>query len=141
MARQKHYEQGPGQTNEETTDAAAEAGSDHNESLGQRPAADGTANPDTDDQAAIESLQRTSDATAKLVTAGQTTTTTPDSVTGQTADTSGGPGELDKMTAEERLEKVRGWAKGKRLGGPMSADWQELDQILGSPAAGEARRP
>lgn len=140
MAKQKSYENGPGQTNQETTDAAAEGGSDHNEAVAQRPG-DGTqSSGEQNDQAAIETLQRQGDAMASLTTQGETTTTTPDSVTGQSAETQS-VGELDQQSAEQRLEKVRGWASQNRLGGPSSATWEELDQILKTDAAGEARRP
>jgi hypothetical protein len=134
MSRKKEYEFG-------TTDAER-ANQDHNEALAQRPDGSATDASATDDQAAIEALQRSSAQAEQNVTAGQTTTTTPDSLTGASGETaSAGPGELDQMSAEDRLDKVRGWARGKRLGGPMSADWEELDQILQSDAAGEARRP
>ncbi len=143
MSRKKDYDLGPGQTNAETSDAAAEGGSDHNEALAQRPGdgSEGSNNPD--DQAALEQLKRTSQTMEAQTLAGQTTTTTPDSVAGGagTASTSTSPGDLDKLTAEERIERVRGWAKTKRTQPPMSADWQELEQILGSRDASAVRRP
>ncbi len=95
----------------------------------------------TDDQAALERLKTQAAAAETQVLQGQTTTTTPDSVTGERAETSDGPGELDKLTVEERLERVRGWAKNRRTNPPMSADWSDLDAILGSRDAGAVRRP
>jgi len=141
MAKKKDFELGPGETNQETSDAAAEGGSDHNEALAQRPAGGEPTSGNQDDQAAIETLQRNSATMEALTTAGTTTTTTPDSVSGETAQVSDEPGSIDQMSAEERLEKVRGWAKNKRTSPPMSADWQDLDQILTSGNAGTVRRP
>ena len=140
MGKQKHFDQGPGLTNSETTDAAAEAGADHNEAIAQRPGDGSDTSGEQSDQAAIETLQRQSDASAHLVMQGQTTTTTPDSVTGESAETQS-VGDLDQQSAEQRLEKVRGWASQNRLGGPSSATWEELDQILKSGDANVARRP
>ena len=141
MGRKKDYELGPGETNAETSDAAAEGGNDHNEALAQRPGDGSEGSGQQDDQAALEQLKRQSEAMETLTTQGQTTTTTPDSVEGDSADVSDEPGAIDALTAEQRLEKVRGWAKGKRTQSVMSADWQELNEILGSSSAGEVRRP
>lgn len=138
MAKKKDYELGPGETNQETTDQAAEGGSDHNEALAQRPG-DGSLGSDdpSQDQAALEALQRQAQQNERLVLQGSTTTTTPDSQTGSSASDQEGPGPLDQQSAEERLEKVRGWAKGRATQPAMSADYQELDNILN----GEIRRP
>lgn len=135
----KDYEYGPGETNPETTDAAAEGGADHNEALAQRPG-DGTTQAEpgsAEDQAAIEALQRQARTAESVVLTGATTTTTPDSQRGSSSGDQDGPGPLDRQSAEERLEKVRGWAKGRRTQPAMSADYQELDEILN----GEIRRP
>ena len=123
-------------TNPETDDQAAES-NPHNEAVAQRPA------PDS------EQLVEQSQAATTRLKSGESTTTTPDSVTGDTAATQG-PGELDTQSPDERLRKLRGWAKQVKLGGPMSADWETFDQLVGDDDAdpgsmpsgvGEARRP
>ncbi len=142
----KLFDHGPGETNQETTDAAAHAGSDHNEALAQRPKAD-----DKSEAAEAWRLRHQSEAIGKTLTQGQTTTTTPDSVRGD-APEGRSIGELDARGPQERIEQIRGWGKQVRLGGPRQADWEKFDELTGSddhdpaspapvPKSGEDRRP
>ncbi len=72
---------------------------------------------------------------------GATTTTTTDSLKNQGAVETKSPGELDKRSPEERLEQVRGWKKKIAPRQPHSADWEELDEIVGQGDIAAARRP
>lgn len=122
----KHYEHGPGETNQETTDEAAEGGSDHNEAQAQRPA-EGTG------------------ITEQLIKKRETTTTTPDSQA-ETANTNPqNVGELDQQSPDERLKMLRGWMREVRLGGPRQADWERFESLVGTDTSegvtGEQRRP
>ncbi len=73
---------------------------------------------------------------------GATTTTTTDSVRDQGAVETKDPNELDKRSPEERLKQLRGWQKRVKMGGPMQADWEEFDKLIGEERSiADARRP
>ncbi len=73
---------------------------------------------------------------------GATTTTTTDSVRDQGAVETKDPNELDKRTPEERLKQLRGWQKRVKQSGPMQADWEEFDKLIGEERSiADARRP
>ena len=139
-----------GGTNKETDDAAAES-NPHNEAAAQRP---GSEPEDTTSHAPSQGGQQGATGESlpvSQINRGASTTTTPDSQRGDTAQTQS-VGELDTLSAEERLKRLRGWEKQNRLGGPSSASWEEFNQLVGSDESeseepgvvvrsGEDRRP
>ncbi len=73
---------------------------------------------------------------------GATTTTSTDSVVNQGSVETKDPNELDKRTPEERLKQLRGWQKRVKMAGPMQADWEEFDKLIGEDRSiADARRP
>ncbi len=62
---------------------------------------------------------------------GATTNTTTDSVVNKGAVETQSPSDLDKRSPEERLEKLRGWGRQHRMRGPMDADWEEFEKLVG----------
>lgn len=72
---------------------------------------------------------------------GATTTTTTDSVVNPGAVETQSTSELDKRTPEERLEKLRGWRKKFNTATPLSADWEEFEELVGDGrSVADARR-
>lgn len=119
MGKSKHYEYGSGDTNPETTDQAAESGSDHNEAQAQKP--EGTL-------------------PAETLTAGQQTTTTPDSLRGDTVEAQS-VNEIDQRDPGTIQQQLRGWQRRVAQTGPKQADWEDFNKILQSDEAGAVRRP
>jgi hypothetical protein len=138
-----------GGSNRETDDAAAES-NPHNEAAAQRPGSEPQDTASTEPSQGGQQGVTGESLPVSQLNQGASTTTTPDSQRGDTAQTQS-VGSLDTMSAEERLEKLRGWQSRTRLGGPRQADWEEFDQIVGAQdhsetpgvevQSGEDRRP
>lgn len=119
-----------GGTNKETDDQAAES-NPHNEAAAQRPASEPQDTASTEPSQGGQEGQSGESLPVSLINEGASTTTTPDSQQGDASISATPVGELDTLSAEERLKKLRGWMSQNRLGGPTSAAWEELAQIAG----------
>jgi len=118
-----------GGTNKETDDAAAES-NPHNEAAAQRPASEPQDTTSHEPSQGGQEGQTGESLPVGVITKGQSTTTTPDSQQGTTAQTQS-VGELDTLSPEQRLKRLRGWQAQNRLGGPGQAAWEEFDQLVG----------
>lgn len=101
-----------------------------NQELGQPPGRREDEQQQGQDDPEAKRLRRQSEGSEERLRRGERTTTTPDSVTGEEAETKP-VGEFDQMSSTERLEFLRGWGQRNRLGGPMSAAWEEFDGAVG----------
>lgn len=72
---------------------------------------------------------------------GATTNTTTDSVVNKGSVETQSVADLDKRSPDERLEGLRGWGRKHRMRGPMDADWEEFEQLVGDGrSVADARR-
>lgn len=135
----KHPEQQPGQQpgGQQPGKTPGQQPVRPNQDLGQPPGR--REDEQQPEEKETRTLKQRAEGFEKVLRRGERTTTTPDSETGEEAETKP-VGEFDTMSSTERLDYLRGWGQRNRLGGPMSAGWEEFDAALGEPPESEATR-